>query len=246
MNANAETAEAERLRLAHPRARTADNLNPKQEAFAIAFIETGDMSEAFRRAYQPQRARPQTINRMAYRVANHPGVMARIAQERDRMRARARVTLDGLTLKLDADRDLAREIRKPSAAIAALRLQAELHGLISSQRDSPLAIIEGLGAFVAHLDALAERRAERIATAGNPYTGDAYTGNPYTVDTHSEDPYSTLLPHDHATDTVPMIIRAHDHATGHASDAAHDAAHDHATDVPDGGEVSDRSEAASR
>lgn len=39
-----------------------DNLTPKQEAFCLAYIETGNASEAYRRAYNAANSKPNTIN----------------------------------------------------------------------------------------------------------------------------------------------------------------------------------------
>ncbi|MGU9998175.1 terminase small subunit, partial [Bordetella avium] len=37
-------------------------LTPKQEAFALAYVETGNASEAYRRAYSAERMKPETVN----------------------------------------------------------------------------------------------------------------------------------------------------------------------------------------
>jgi phage terminase small subunit len=60
----------------------ADNrhgLTRKQEAFACAYVETGNASEAYRRAgYDVKGMKPATLEREAHAVRHHPKVSPRI------------------------------------------------------------------------------------------------------------------------------------------------------------------------
>lgn len=49
----------------------------------LAYLETGNASEAYRRAYDTTRMLPATINNNASVLLQHPGIAARIAQQRD-------------------------------------------------------------------------------------------------------------------------------------------------------------------
>jgi hypothetical protein len=54
-------------------------LTPKQEAFALAYVETGNASEAYRRAYDAEGMLPATINRNALVLTRHNMIAARVA-----------------------------------------------------------------------------------------------------------------------------------------------------------------------
>ena len=53
-------------------------LTPKQEAFALAYVETGNASEAYRKAYSVRPAtKPETVWQSACRALGDPKVYAR-------------------------------------------------------------------------------------------------------------------------------------------------------------------------
>lgn len=58
-------------------------LTPKQDAFVVAYLETGNASEAYRRAYDVRNMKPATINNSAWELMKHPVISARLAQHRD-------------------------------------------------------------------------------------------------------------------------------------------------------------------
>jgi hypothetical protein len=59
----------------------ADNkLTPKQEAFILAYLETGNASEAYRRAYNASGMNAATVNREAHSLLEHPKVAPRIRE----------------------------------------------------------------------------------------------------------------------------------------------------------------------
>lgn len=108
------------------------SLTPKQEAFALAFVETGNSSEAYRRAYN---VRPttsaETIWQSASRVLNDPRVSARVAELRVEHSKRHNVTVDSLIAELEEARQAALTAETPqaSAATAATLGKAKLLGL---------------------------------------------------------------------------------------------------------------------
>jgi hypothetical protein len=53
-------------------------LTPKQEAFARAYLECGNASEAYRRSYDAARMKPTTVNESASRLLGNPAVAARV------------------------------------------------------------------------------------------------------------------------------------------------------------------------
>jgi phage terminase small subunit len=58
-------------------------LTPKQDAFVLAYLETGNASEAYRRAYDTSSKRDATINNSAYELLRHPEIARRIADQRE-------------------------------------------------------------------------------------------------------------------------------------------------------------------
>jgi phage terminase small subunit len=64
----------------------ADNkLTAKQEAFILAYLETGNASEAYRRAYNALRMNAATVNREAHSLLEHPKVAPRLKDLRNRV-----------------------------------------------------------------------------------------------------------------------------------------------------------------
>lgn len=55
-------------------------LTPKQEAFCNHYIETGNATEAYRRAFCCDKMKPATINRKAFETLNHGKITARIQE----------------------------------------------------------------------------------------------------------------------------------------------------------------------
>ena len=64
-------------------------LTPKQEAFAFAYLETGNASEAYRRSYSVEAMDTRTAQKRAQELLHHAGVAARIAQLRTEAAAKA-------------------------------------------------------------------------------------------------------------------------------------------------------------
>jgi len=105
-------------------------LTPKQEAFAKAFVETGNASEAYRRAYQATGMKEATVNREAKALTDHPKIATRLAELQKRAQKRHDITIDTLTDMLKEDRELARNLEQTSAAVSAVMGLAKIHGLI--------------------------------------------------------------------------------------------------------------------
>jgi phage terminase small subunit len=55
-------------------------LTPKEEAFCLAIVEGLSKSDAYRKAYKPQRAKPKTIHEKASRIMARGKVRARVAE----------------------------------------------------------------------------------------------------------------------------------------------------------------------
>ena len=112
-------------------------LTPKQEAFARAYVETGNASEAYRQAYEvAETTKPESVWSNASQVLADTKVAQRVMELQEAARERTLVTIEALTKELDEDRELARQEKQPSAAISAVMGKAKLHGLIIDKADN--------------------------------------------------------------------------------------------------------------
>ncbi len=55
-------------------------LTPKQESFCMAYLETGNASEAYRQAYSAEKMTPKTVNETASKLLASPKVSARVEE----------------------------------------------------------------------------------------------------------------------------------------------------------------------
>src|SRR5690625_7631369 len=79
-------------------------LTAKQEAFCLAYLENGNASEAYRRAYNTKRMKPATVNRKAKEHLEHGKIAARLAQMQREAAKRNEKTVDDLHSGVDEDR----------------------------------------------------------------------------------------------------------------------------------------------
>lgn len=105
-------------------------LTPKQEAFALAYFETSNAAEAYRRAYDVEpNARDGWIYVEACQLLDNPKVAQRL---KDLQAQAARLSI--YTVKQAFDeyeeaRQLAKAVKNPSAAVAAVAQKVKLFGL---------------------------------------------------------------------------------------------------------------------
>lgn len=106
-------------------------LTIKQEAFCQAYIETGNASEAYRKAYAADKMKPETINRNAKALLDNSKIATRVAELQGEIKDRHNVTVDSLLLELEEARRAALTAETPqsSAAVAATMGKAKLVGL---------------------------------------------------------------------------------------------------------------------
>ena len=111
------------------------NLTIKQENFCQADIETGNASEAYRRAYNAENMKPETINREAKKLLDNPKITTRLDELRAAHAERHNITVDSLTIEYEAARILAKENKQPAAMVSATTGKARLHGLIIDKQE---------------------------------------------------------------------------------------------------------------
>jgi phage terminase small subunit len=106
------------------------NLTPKQEAFCLAYVETSNASEAYRRAYATKKAGAKTIHEKASRLLAEGKLRARLEELRQEHAERHKVTVDSLVKELDEARLLAIAAKAPAAAVSATMGKGKLLGLV--------------------------------------------------------------------------------------------------------------------
>lgn len=114
------------------------SLTQKQEMFCIAYIETGNASEAYRRAYNAENMQPATITVKASQLLAQDNVSVRVDALRAEQVARLGTTVDDLIAELDEARQIALAANKPqsAAAVSATLGKAKLLGLLTDKVDA--------------------------------------------------------------------------------------------------------------
>lgn len=108
----------------------ADKLTPKQEAFALAYMETGNATEAYRRAYDVAKdARDSWIHVEACQLLDNPKVARRVAELQDQAARLSLYTVKAAFEEYEAARQLAIQEGNPSAAVSAIAGKVKLFGL---------------------------------------------------------------------------------------------------------------------
>lgn len=112
-------------------------LTLKQENFCLAYVETGNASEAYRRAYNTERMKDNTINREAKAMMDDPKIATRLAELREPIMAEHKITVDSLVEELDVARAVALSAKNPqvSAAVAATLGKAKMLGLLVDKQE---------------------------------------------------------------------------------------------------------------
>lgn len=105
-------------------------LTLKQEQFVMVWHETGNKSEAYRRAYHCGSMSEATINNKAYELSLNGDIRARLGALQRASAERHNVTIAEVT-KMHRDAyQVAKEALNPHAMTAAANNLAKLHGLI--------------------------------------------------------------------------------------------------------------------
>ncbi|SFL00300.1 phage terminase small subunit [Porphyromonadaceae bacterium KH3CP3RA] len=77
-------------------------LTIKQENFCNYYIETGNASEAYRRAYSCDKMKDETVNVQASKMLNNPKIALRVKQLQDVLQRRSDITKDEAIKELSA------------------------------------------------------------------------------------------------------------------------------------------------
>ena len=104
-------------------------LTPKERDFALAYIETGSATKAYRQAYD-HNGNDATARRCGHVVLHRSKVEALVTDLQAEHRERHKVTVDRLTWELEKARILAMDSGNAAAAVQAIMGKAKLHGLL--------------------------------------------------------------------------------------------------------------------
>lgn len=111
-------------------------MTPKQEAFARAYVETGNASEAYRRSYSAQKMSQHAIEVEASLLLQHPEVALSVDGWKQKHQKRHEITIDKLTaMAMKAYHEAQRvsptsDQMQTSAMVKATEFIGRLHGLL--------------------------------------------------------------------------------------------------------------------
>lgn len=107
------------------------SLTPKQEAFARAYVETSNASEAYRRAYNAENMKRESIAVEACKLLDDPNVSQMVERLKEEALQRHRLTVDDILRELEEARMAAYQQEKPQAGamVAASMGKAKILGL---------------------------------------------------------------------------------------------------------------------
>jgi phage terminase small subunit len=111
------------------------DLTPKQEAFCLAYLEEGNSTAAYRKAYDCENMSTGAIYVEAHRVYTNPKVTLRLEQLKAPAIEAARCTFEGHLRKLAELRDLAIQAEQYSPAIKAEENRGKVVGLYTDKVD---------------------------------------------------------------------------------------------------------------
>ena len=113
-----------------------DKLTPKQETFAMAYVESGNASKAYKTAYDVnENTSDNSISVEACKLRNTPKITLRILELQELAQVRHSITIDSLTDELENARLTASEAGQASAMVAATMGKAKLHGLLTDKAE---------------------------------------------------------------------------------------------------------------
>ena len=108
-------------------------MTPKQEAFVHHYCANGgNGTQAAIAAGYSERGADVTASRLLGNVR----IAAAMRAHKVKTAERAQITIESLTLELEKDRKLARDLEQPSAAVSATNAIAKLHGLLAEDREN--------------------------------------------------------------------------------------------------------------
>lgn len=144
-------------------------LTPKQEAFVAAYLETGNGSESYRRAYSTKGWPDEAIRVAASKQLDNPKIAKALADRRKQEAANVSVTVESLVAELDEIKAVAlADPKGSSAAVSAVLGKAKLLGFMVDKVDQTVRQADPSD----HKPDLSNLR-RKAALSDNPVTHDA-------------------------------------------------------------------------
>ena len=119
-----------------------ESLTPKQEAFAQAYVESGNASEAYRRSYNAEKMTNETINVAACKLLANDKVAIRVKQLQEKAAKRHDITVDDLIRELEEARKLAIETEKAGPAVTATMGKVKLLGMDKQIIETTMRVVD--------------------------------------------------------------------------------------------------------
>lgn len=110
-------------------------MTPKQETFCLAYVETGNASEAYRRAYDAESMKSETVTKRASELLASGDITGRVAELKAAHVERHNVTVDDIRKMLLEDREFARKVASAAASVSATLGLAKLYGHLTDKVD---------------------------------------------------------------------------------------------------------------
>lgn len=110
-------------------------LTSKQENFCIAYIKTGNASEAYRQCYNIKKMKPESINRKAKELLDNGKIAARIAELQAPAIKKAQITLEGHLNRLKHLSEQAEASEQFAAAIKAEENRGKVAGFYIDRKE---------------------------------------------------------------------------------------------------------------
>lgn len=126
-------------------------LTIKQEKFCMVYIETGNASEAYRQAYNCEKTKPESINRLAFDLLQNIKITSRIDELKELHAKRHNLTIDDLIKELEEARKaaLSAMVVQSSASVAATMSKAKLLGFLDKkEEDKSSDLVETLNKLI--------------------------------------------------------------------------------------------------
>lgn len=117
-------------------------LTAKQDAFCLAYIESGNASEAYRKSYNSKNMKPETVNRKANELMTNGKITARLEQLRKPVRERAQITLESHLERLNHLSLMAEQAEQYGPAIRAEESRGKAAGLYVEKIDHNHRVID--------------------------------------------------------------------------------------------------------
>lgn len=154
-------------------------LTPKQEAFALAYFETGNAAEAYRRAYDvAENARDSWVYVEACQLLDHPKIAPRIKKLRDQAERLSIFTRQKALEELEEAREKAIALGMPAAAVSAINGKVKLFGLDAPTKIKAEVTGKDGGPIQSEEVTARERIARRIAGIAGRTAPSGDTGEP--------------------------------------------------------------------